>query len=69
MWTEGIVTEDIHSACLFGTLGVGTGLFAEQAVSIHVRREELSLAGKLAAGFSVKTFDNEFVYHLKGIRV
>lgn len=69
MGTEGIVTKDILSACLFGTLGVGTRLFAEQAVGIHVRREELSLAGKLAADFSVKTFDDEFVYHLKGIRV
>jgi hypothetical protein len=69
MGTEGIVTEDILSACLFGTLGVGTRLFAEQAVSIHVRREELSLAGKLAAGLSVKTFNIEFVYHLKGIRI
>jgi hypothetical protein len=51
---------------LLCTLGVWTRLFGEEAVGIHVRCEELSLAGKLATSFSVKTFNNELVYHLKG---
>jgi hypothetical protein len=68
MWTERIITKDVLSTCFLYTLGVGTRLLGEEAVSIHVRCEELSLAGKPASGFSVKTFDNEFVYHLKVIR-
>jgi hypothetical protein len=66
MGTERVVPKDVLSACLLCTLGVWTRLFGEEAVGIHVRCEELSLAGKLATSFSVKTFNNELVYHLKG---
>jgi hypothetical protein len=67
--TERIITKDILSERFSRTVGVWTLFLGEEAFIFQVCCEKLSLACKLAAGFSVQTFDSKFIYHLKGIRL
>jgi hypothetical protein len=67
--TERIIAEDVLSKRFSRTVGVGTPFLAEEAFILQVCCEKLSLARKLAAGFSVQTFDSKFVHHLKGIKL
>jgi hypothetical protein len=62
--TERIITEDVLSERLSRTLGIGALLLGEEAVILHVCGEKLSLACKLATGFSVDTFNGKLIYHL-----
>lgn len=64
--TERIVTKDVLSERFSRTVRVGTLILSEEAFIFEVCCEKLSLASKLAASFSVQTFDSKFVYHLKG---
>jgi len=63
--TQCIITKDILSECSSRTLGVGALFLGELAVILEVRSEELPLARKLAAGYSIQTLNGEFVYHLR----
>ncbi len=67
--TDRIITKDVPSESFSRTVGVGTLFLGEEAFIFQVCSEKLSLACKLAAGFSVQTFDSKFVYHLKGIQL
>lgn len=67
--TERTVTKDVLSERFSRTSEVRTLFLGEEAFIFQVCCEKLSLARKLAAGFSVQTFDSEFVYHLKGIKL
>jgi len=67
--TERIVTKDVLSERFSRTIGIGTLFLGEEAFISQVCCEKLSLACKLAADFSVQTFDSKFVYHLKEIRL
>lgn len=65
--TERIITKDVLPERFSRTVGVGTLFLGEEAFIFQVCCEKLSLACKLAAGFSVQTFDSKLVYHLKGL--
>jgi len=69
MRTEGIIIKDVLSKHFSRTVGVRTLVLVEVTFIFQVCREKLSLACKLAAGFSVQTFDSKFVYHLKGVKL
>lgn len=62
--TERIVTKDVLSERFSRTLGVGALFLGEEAVILQVDGEKLSLACKLATGFSVQTFNGKLIYHL-----
>lgn len=64
--TERIVTKVVFFERFSRTVRVGTLILGEEAIIFEVCCEKLSLACKLAASFSVQTFDSKFVYHLKG---
>jgi hypothetical protein len=67
--TERIIAKDVLSASFSRTLGVGALSFGEEAVILKVCSEKLSLACKLAIGFSVQAFNGKFIYHLRGIKL
>lgn len=66
---ERIITKNVLSERFSRTVGVGTPFLGEEAFVFQVCCEKLSLACRLAAGFSIQTFNSKFVYHLKGIRL
>jgi hypothetical protein len=67
--TERIITKDVLSERFSRTVGVGALFLGEKAFIFQVCRKKLSLACKLAAGFSVQTFDSKFICHLKEIEL
>jgi hypothetical protein len=64
--TERVITEDVLSERFSRTLGVRALFLGEEAVIPQVCCEQLSLARKLATGFSVQTFNGKLIYHLRG---
>lgn len=66
---ERIVTKGVLSERFSRTVRIGTLFLGEETGIFQVCREKLSLACKFAAGFSIRTFDSEFVYHLRGVKL
>jgi hypothetical protein len=62
--TERVITEDVLSERFSRTLGVRALFLGEEAVIPQVCCEQLSLARKLATGFSVQTFNGKLIYHM-----